>query len=234
MILAAPVLGSRQIPLLFRVAGGLMISLVALPLVGIPTDTPDHWSGLVSAALSEAVIGSTLGLEVLIIYSAAESVGTIIGQMAGLQVDTFSGAETSGQSTTGRLFAILSAAVFVLIGGPEMLIASVLDSFKTLPVGSPVETTNLLETCITLLHQSFLLALKAVAPAMGALMVATIVVGMLSRSLPQINILQVGLSSNLIVMLLALFLTLGGCIWLFVDDLQASIQFLQQALRKTA
>lgn len=185
MILAAPVLGSRQIPLLFRVAGGLMISLVALPLVGIPTDTPDHWSGLVSAALSEAVIGSTLGLGVLIIYSAAESVGTIIGQMAGLQVDTFSGAETSGQSTTGRLFAILSAAVFVLIGGPEMLIASVLDSFKTLPVGSPVETTNLLETCITLLHQSFLLALKAVAPAMGALMVATIVVGMLSRSLPQ-------------------------------------------------
>ena len=234
MILAAPVLGSRQIPLLFRVAGGLMISLVALPLVGIPTDTPHHWSGLVSAALSEAVIGSTLGLGVLIIYSAAESVGTIIGQMAGLQVDTFSGAETSGQSTTGRLFAILSAAVFVLIGGPEMLIASVLDSFKTLPVGSPVETTNLLETCITLLHQSFLLALKAVAPAMGALMVATIVVGMLSRSLPQINILQVGLSSNLIVMLLALFLTLGGCIWLFVDDLQASIQFLQQALRKTA
>ena len=180
------------------------------------------------------MIGSTLGLGVLIIYSAAESVGTIIGQMAGLQVDTFSGAETSGQSTTGRLFAILSAAVFVLIGGPEMLIASVLDSFKTLPVGSPVETTNLLETCITLLHQSFLLALKAVAPAMGALMVATIVVGMLSRSLPQINILQVGLSSNLIVMLLALFLTLGGCIWLFVDDLQASIQFLQQALRKTA
>ena len=234
MILAAPVLGSRRIPLLFRLAGGLVISLVALPLVGMPTDTPDHWGGLISAFLSESVIGSMFGLGVLIIYSAAQFVGTIVGQMAGLQVDAFSGAETSGQSTTGRLFAMVSAAVFVLIGGPEMMIASVLDSFQTLPVGSPVEPHNLLETCITLLQQSFLLALKAVAPAMGALMVATIVVGMLSLSLPQINILQVGLSSNLIVMMLAIFFTLGGCIWLFVDDLQSSIQYLQEALRNAA
>jgi flagellar biosynthetic protein FliR len=234
MVLSAPVLGSRQIPLMIRVAGSLMISLVALPLTKMPSDAPDHWGGLLSAMLSEVVIGTMMGLGVLIIYSAAESAGTLIGQMAGLQVDTFSGAQTSGQSTMGRMFAILSAAIFVLIGGPEMLIASVLGSFQALPLGAPIDTQNLLELCVTLLHQSFVLSLRAVAPAMGAILIATVVIGMVSRSLPQVNILQVGLSSNLIVMLLAIFLTLGGCIWLFVDDIQSSIELLKNALQNSA
>jgi len=234
MVLAAPVLGSRQIPLRIRIVGSLLVSLVALPLISLPVDLSLQGTGLLTAMLSEVVIGTMLGLGVLIIYSAAEMAGAMIGQMAGLQVDTFSGAETSGQSTLGRMFAILSAAIFVLIGGPEMLIGSVLGSFHAVPLGASIDPQNLLDLTITLLQQSLVLSLRAVAPAMGAILVATVVIGMVSRSLPQINMLQVGLSSNLIIMLLALFLTLGGCIWLFMDDIQSSIRLLRSVLQESA
>ncbi len=231
MVLAAPVLGSRQIPLMIRIVASLLISLMAFPLVGLPINAPLQWGDLFSAVLSEALIGTMLGLGVLIIYSAAETVGSMIGQMAGLQVDTFSGSQGGSQSTMGRLFAIVSAAIFVLIGGPEMMVDSVLGSFSAIPLGVSIDTNNLLDLCVTLLQQSCVLVLRAVAPAMGALLVATVVVGMVSRSLPQVNVIQVGLSSNLIVMMLAIFLTFGGCIWLFVDDIQSSIQLLTQTLQ---
>ena len=234
MVLAAPVLGSRQIPLRIRIVASLLVALVALPLISLPVDLSFQGTGLLTAVLSEVVIGTTLGLGVLIIYSAAEAAGAMLGQMAGLQLDTFSGAETNGQSTLARMFAILSAAIFVLIGGPEMLIGSVLGSFHAIPLGASIDPQNLLDLTITLLQQSLALSVRAVAPAMGAILVATVVIGMVSRSLPQINTLQVGLSSNLVIMMLALFLTLGGCIWLFMDDIQSSIHLLRNVLQDSA
>ena len=60
MVLSAPVLGSRQIPLMIRVVGSLVISLVALPLIDLPSDVPEYWGGLLSAMLSEVAVGATI------------------------------------------------------------------------------------------------------------------------------------------------------------------------------
>ncbi len=84
MVLAAPVLGSRQIPLRIRIVASLLVALVALPLISLPVDLSFQGTGLLTAVLSEVVIGTTLGLGVLIIYSAAEAAGAMLGQMAGL------------------------------------------------------------------------------------------------------------------------------------------------------
>ena len=65
-------------------------------------------------------------------------------------------------------------------------------------------------------------------------MVATISIGLIGRAYPQMNMLQVGLGSNLVVMLLAISLTLGGCVWLFVDDLGGAIQTIQNAIAQPA
>ena len=66
---------------------------------------------------------------------------------------------------------------------------------------------------------------------MAAIFVTTVVIGMIARTIPQINVLQVGLTSNLVVMLLAVFLTVSGCVWLFMNDIQISIQLIQDSIR---
>ena len=84
-----------------------------------------------------------------------------------------------------------------------------------------------------LLTQSFTLMLKAVGPAVVALLISTAVLGMVSKSIPQLNIFNVGLSSNMVVMFLAVFLTLGGCLWLFVNDVEQTTTIIQQSLELT-
>jgi flagellar biosynthetic protein FliR len=167
----------------------------------------------------------------MIMFAAAQAAGTIIGQMAGIQIsgnlDPQSGESTSPVS---QMFSILSLAAFALIGGPELVVSAVLDTFVSLPLGSQLETAAVVDLLANLLQQSFILTLRGVAPAVTALMISTLVIGLVSRTYPQMNMLGIGLSSNLVVMLFAIFFTLGGCVWLFMDDLNQIIAMISDGM----
>ena len=136
-------------------------------------------------------------------------------------------------SPVSHLFGILSLAAFALVGGPELVVSAMLDTFVQLPLGTKLETANVLGLVTELLQQSFILTLRGVAPAVAALMISTLVIGLISRSYPQMNLLGMGLSSNLIVMLLAVFFTLGGSVWLFVDDLDQFIALITSSMNES-
>ena len=228
--MTAPLLGSRVVGRMPRMAIAITITLIALPLVQ-PTEVPIQTAAIVSAVLSELLIGALLGLGVSILFAAAQMVGTVVSHMAGLQMADQIDPNT-GQSSTAlsQLFAIVSLAVFALIGGPEMMISAVLTTFVQLPLGTGLHAESVLALVTQLLQQSFVLTLRGVGPAIASLMIATFVIGLVGRTYPQMNMLHIGLNSNLAVMLLAVFLTLGGCVWLFVDDWKQAVEVIQATL----
>ena len=228
--MTAPLLGSKVVGRLARFAIAFGLALLAIPLVQ-PTTIALDSADFGSAVLSEFLVGGLLGLGVAILFSAAQMGGTVIGQMAGMQMADQIDPNSGGSSTAvGQLFAIVSLAVFAIIGGPELVLTACLDTFAQLPLGTSLETPEVLGLITQLLQQSFVLTLKGVGPAIASLLIATLVIGMVGRAYPQINMLHVGLNSNLVIMLLTIFLTLGGSIWLFVDDWQQSIEVIQAAI----
>jgi len=230
MVMTAPVLGSRSVPIRFRVALAGLLTLTTFSLIQTNSTllTSDQF---VAAFFSELTVGLILGLGVMIVFAAAQIAGTIIGQMAGIQLADSLDPQT-GQPTSpvSQLFGILSLAAFALIGGPELIVSATLDTFVRFPVGSTLEMGSLIELVPRLLQESFILALRGVAPAIAALLISTVVIGWISRTYPQMNLLSMGLSSNLVVMFLAVSLTLGGCVWLFVDDLDQFIAMISNSI----
>lgn len=233
-VMTAPVLGSRAVPIRFRLVLALLLTMASLPLISagdLAINATDSQFDYVSVFLSEITIGAMLGFGVLIVFSAAQIAGTVIGQMAGIQIagnfDPQSGESTSSVS---QLFGILSLAAFALIGGPELVITATLDTFANVPIGTSLQSTTVFPLLGDLLQQSFILTLRGVAPAVAALMISTLVIGLISRTYPQMNLLGLGLSSNLLVMFLAIFFTLSGCVWLFVDDLQQIMALIQESI----
>lgn len=229
MVVTAPILGHRSVPFFVKMMLAVLLSIAAAPLVAeqfasaqtTPTVTP---STFVSAAFSEALIGGLLGLGILVIFSTAQMIGVAIGQMSGLQLDAASQADQSiGQLPVERLIGMVAVAVFVLGGGPELMMSALLDSFSNLPVGSVIQKGTILTLITSLLSQSFELTVLAIAPAVASLLISTIVVGILMRTLPQLNLIQVGLSSNVAMMMLAMILTLGGCVWMMMDEIQPTL-----------
>jgi len=233
MIFAAPVLGSKNFPFAMRALFGVLAAVAGFPLIMEQQSAPLSTSEFLGDLLGEAMLGALMGLGVLIIYSSAEMVGTIIGQIAGVQMEGFSSPGDFGSSPTGKIFGVTSAAVFVAIRGPELLVSGVLDTFASIPIGHEIAAANILPLLTLLLTQSFTLMLKAVGPAVVALLISTVVLGMVPKSLPQLNVFNVGLSSNMVVMFLAVFLTLGGCLWLFVNDVEQTTTIIQQGLEQT-
>ncbi len=236
LTVAAPIFGHRSVPVFVRLLLALFVSLAVAPLIFSDPRTIESVSqlspnGLLPAVAQEAVTGALIGLGVLLIFSSAQMIGAIIGQLSGIQLDGLATADSCfGQVPASRLVAVVAAAAFVLIGGPERVLSTVLDSFSAVPVGRHVDKVAAIELLIQILGQSFELVVRAVAPAVATLLVSTFLVGFLSRTLPQLNLLQIGISSNIALMLIALFLTLGGCVWLFLDEMDAALITIKTGL----
>ena len=230
MVFTAPVLGHHSIPFRFKMLLALALTTVTFPLIDQSTTIPSEIDGWVHSLFSELAIGIFLGLGVQIVFAAAKMTGTIMSQMAAMQIGN--GNDTLGGegSPVSKLLGVLSIAAFVLMGGPEQLVGATIDTFVAVPVGTSLQTAGLINVTIELLRQSFLLTLRGVAPAVGAIMISTFVIGLISRNYPQIDLLNMGLASNLCVMLMALLFTLGGSVWLFADDFYQVVNTIQDAI----
>lgn len=230
MVLTAPVLGHRSIPFRFKAILALLLTTVTFPLINQSTTIPTEIDGWTRALFSELAIGIFLGLGVQIVFAAAQMTGTIMSQMAAMQIGNGSDTLGGAGSPVSKLLAVLSIAAFVLMGGPEQVVGATINTFVAVPVGTPLQTAGLIDLMIELLRQSFLLTLRGVAPAVAAIMVSTFAIGLISRNYPQIDLMGMGLASNLCVMLLALLFTLGGCVWLFADDFKQVVTTIQEAI----
>ena len=88
IVMTAPVFGSRAVPLKLRIGIALLLTLTAFPLIDSSSIDVTIPGQIVTAIFSELIIGSMLGLGVYIMFSAAQVAGTVISQMAGIQISS--------------------------------------------------------------------------------------------------------------------------------------------------
>lgn len=237
MVFTAPILGSKAVAVQHRILLALVLTFVSfssMPSEAIMADVPLDAS-IVAPAAAEATIGVSLGLGTLIIFSAAQMAGNIIGQLAGLQFFDQLDPTTGGTSSpVGQLFGLTSLATFALMSGPDLVIGSVLQSFQQLPTGIPIDREHILDLLPQILQQSFVLAISGVGPGVAAILSTSIAFGFVCRTFPQMNLTSLALGSNVVIMYLAIFLTMGGCIWLFMDDLVPTLESIRTMLGQAA
>lgn len=234
LVFTAPILGSKAVSAQHRLLLALVLTFVSFSSMPseavngapIPLD-----SSIVAPAAAEATIGITLGLGTLIIFSAAQMAGNTISQMAGLQFFDQLDPTTGGNSSpVGQLFGLTSLATFALMSGPDLVVGSILQSFQQLPTGISIEGERILDLLPQILQQSFILAISGVGPGIAAILSTSIAFGFVCRTFPQMNLTSLALGSNIAIMYLAIFLSMGGCIWLFMDDLAPTLEQIQKIL----
>ena len=246
--MTAPILGSNAVAFRTRLAVAMAMVLLVMPLIQVPqvllTNVADGIDGageasflagkLFQLALGEATIGIALGLSVSIMFGAAAAAGTVVSQMAGMNIGDQPASDpvAGGSGPLARLFSVLSLAAFAVIGGPAIVMSAVADTFVHLPLGTQLATAALPGLMGELLQQSFMLTLRAVGPVVVCLLASNIVIGIISRTYPQMNLLGIGLTSNMVVMMGAVFLTVSGTVWLFVDDVKPTLDWTQQRLQE--
>jgi flagellar biosynthetic protein FliR len=232
LTMTAPIYGTRDVPLRVRILLAMALSLLILPSQWHASiGTPGSAVCYLVLLGSEALVGAALGLGVLILIHGMTLAGAVIGQASGLTMaDVFDPTLNENVPLFSRLFFLVTVAVFVCLGGHRLVMAGLLDTFQTIPPGSGSFPSSLAEGFVTLVGLSFSLGVRAAAPAVTALMLATLILGLVGRTLPQLNILSVGFGLNAMLAFATLGLTLGAAAWAFQDQVEPALETILNAL----
>ena len=153
----------------------------------------------------EAAIGACLGLGVLVLLHGMTLAGELIAQASGLGIaEMFDPTIEENISLFSRLMFLAAVTVFLCIGGHRMVMAGLLDTFQTIPPGSGELPASLADGFTTLVAMSFSLGVRVAAPVVTALLLATLILGLIGRTLPQLNILALGFGLNSLLAFAAL------------------------------
>ena len=233
LIMTAPLFGSGSVPTQARALLAFAMALVVTPVqmtasLALPTNLPLYALSLGG----ELLVGILLGNGVIILLSGVQVAGGIMSQMSGMSLaDVFDPGLDNDVPVMATLLNLVTMSVFVMIGGHRLLVGALLDTYTFLPLGHAGLPSSLVSLTATLFAESFSLAVRGAAPAIVALLLATIVLGLISRTLPQLNILAIGFGLNALVSFVVLALSIGTIAWLFQEQLEPTVHALVDSLR---
>ncbi len=227
LLIAMPAVGVG-VPKRVRAFLALLITILLLPSVasGAETAPPpqiDNLVDLVIAVAREGLIGLLIGLTIQLIITGLQLGGEAITSTGGMQLgDAVDPTTRSNMPTVARLVGLLVTAVMLIVGGHRMLLGVLLDSFEALPPGNVQFHDSMMVLVLDQLSAGMSAGMRVAAPVIAALLLSNIVTGLISRTLPQINVLAIGLSINALAMLVVLAVTIGSAGLIFQDELTAA------------
>lgn len=204
--IAAPVFGSPQVPVQLRLIVALAVGIPATSVVSFPM--PD--AGVVSVegfalVLGEVLAGLAMGFAVQIGFAAALLAGEVISNAMGLGFSAMIDPQ-SGQSNPmlGQFLSILGTFLFLSIGGHLALAALVFESYVALPPGQAWLGAASIKGLVDFGGIVFAAGVAIALPVAFAIVLVQVVMGMLSRSAPAMNLFSVGLPAALLAGLILL------------------------------
>jgi flagellar biosynthesis protein FliR len=232
LTMTAPIYVTQDAPLQVRVLLAAALALLIAPLQWHAVAPFDGLPHLVAMLGVEAAIGACLGLGVLVLIHAMTLAGELIAQAGGLGIaEMFDPTIEENVSLFSRLMFLVAVALFLCIGGHRMVMAGLLDTFRTIPPGGGEFPHSLADGFTTLVSLSFSLGVRVAAPVVTSLLLATLILGLIGRTLPQLNVLALGFGLNSLLAFAALGLTLGAAAWAFQDQIEPAMKTIFDALR---
>lgn len=206
---ALPVLGTRTVPMRVRVALAAFIAFAAQPSLPVQPLVALDSPLAVMLVVQQVLIGVALGFAVRVVFSAIEFAGEVIGLQMGLNFAAFFDPLSAGTVTaTSRFFGTLVAWLFIVMNGHLLIIGALIQSFTTFPVGPEPFAFLRVTQPQTWGAEIFRTGLWIALPLVAMLMLVNLVLGIISRVAPQINVFAVGFPITLGVGLLGMLVTL--------------------------
>ncbi len=197
----APFFSSHSIPYQVRVVLTLVATMAlvpALPLGRLPAELTLR--SAVGMAAGEAVFGLVLGLAALFIFAALQLAGQIIAFQLGFSIINLIDPQSEVEmSVISFLQNFIGLILFLLINGHHWFFMAVSDSFGYVPVtGLKLQGPLVLEL-VRLSSQVLSAGVQIAAPVIAVTVLTDIVLGIIGRVAPQVNILIVGMPVKLLV-----------------------------------
>lgn len=193
----SPVISSTSIPNRAKIAFAVAVAYIIF--VSGKVDEVfyyDNIPGYVFLVFQEFFAGVTIGTATYIVFSVLFFAGQLMDQQIGFAMVNVLNPVTQIQvPVTGNLFYFFMSLLLIQAGGLHAFIATIFHSYEVLPIGVAKVLTNgeLLVYFIELLATYFTLGVKIAFPIVGAILVIDIVLGIMVKAVPKLNVFVVGM-----------------------------------------
>jgi len=219
---AMPILGSRAVPMRVKVALSLVLTFLLLPAIPFaqwPLEPRGFWN-LAALVIHESLLGLMIGFAAQVPIWAMQAAGELIGLQMGFGIAAVIDPESGGQENVmASLLRNMALLLFLLAGGHQVVLEALGESLRTLPPGSMRLSPDLLDEGIRLSGHLLDLGLRLGAPAMAALLLTEVGLGLVARTVPQMNIFIVGFPLKIGLGFAMVAITLPGMLALFNQEI---------------
>lgn len=194
LLVAGPIFSHKSIPRKISVSLSLGLAIVILPIF-IDTKLPlvDGIVDLLGLCFREIVVGLILGMVFSFIFISIRLAGSIVAYQIGFAMANIMDPNTSGPvSVVGEFWMMIATLIFLVLNGHHIMISGLVDSFRIIPMGSTFPSGEVGVWFIKHASFVFVLAIKFAAPVIMTIFLVEVSMGVLARTMPQMNIFIVG------------------------------------------
>ena len=210
MLLVAPLFSASSLSIPLRVITSLAISVMLVQAV--PTPKIDLLSPIGAMAIAgEVIVGAAIGFIFQLGFAAVQLAGEQIAASTGLGFAATVDPQTGTQSPViNQFLSIMMLLSFLTLEGHHILLKLLAASYQALPVGAAFFSTNTLSGIAKAGALIFSAGMLLCLPIIVALFLVTLVIGILTRVAPQMNLFSVGFAISILAGLGLMLVALPG------------------------
>ena len=194
LLMVAPIFGHRTWLARAKVGLAFTVSIILFPIVADqPLDVPAGVLPYALMMIREVLMGVVMGFVVLLLFVGIQFAGQVSGLQMGFGIVNVIDPQSSNQlSIMGQFLNILAILLLLSLNGHHTILTALVTSFETIPLGGVVLKAGLMQKMIAITAEVFIIGVKIAAPIMTALFLVTAAMGVLARTVPQMNVFMVG------------------------------------------
>lgn len=211
LIVAAPVLGSANFPVMSKAGLTAMTAIIITPtLPALAQPLPEAPLALAALAVGELAIGLMIGFVLTLIFAAVQLGGQIMDMQSGFgMMNVFNPALETQFPIFGFFLYIVAVLYLLAFGGHRLMIWALYLTYRDIPVGGFVARPELFREVANWGTAMFVDGVMIAAPVTAAMLLAYVTMGLLGRVIPQIHLFVVGFPLTIATALLLVALLLG-------------------------
>lgn len=204
-VVAAPFFSYQTIPVKWKAIVSMVLAIItiqAIPAAAVEYTGVIGFSGLL---LKECAVGLVLGFMCNICMYIVTFAGQLMDMEMGFSMASMFDPITSIQVTvTGNMYTYLVMLILIVSNMHHYIIRAIVDTFQYFNVGQAVFSGDLTNIAIEFMVNYFMIGFRIVLPIFACMLVINVVLGVLSRAAPQMNMFVVGMQVKVLVGILLL------------------------------
>jgi len=193
-MVVAPFWGHRAVTPKVKIPIALVFALGVGPTVAAFSPVaPTTLLEIGGWAIREIAVGSMIGFAYATLFWAIRMAGDMVGLQMGFAIVNVIDPTSTGQvSLIGEFKYIIALLILLVVDGHHLMIAALVDSYRLVPIGTAFFGNDAYQQLVRLTATMFVTAVKVGAPVMITLLLTDVALGIVARTVPQMNIFIVG------------------------------------------